>query len=145
MRAIDIAVFLFIFEFVLNLLAYNFASDLGFRKEEVIVANPGVDIEKETQAQWQQAQTIASAAILMGTVAGAFLSAVFGQYYLSLLLAAAGVVINLVPVLKQFVAALPMLLIALGLPPSVAWGIWTIYNFLLVLMLLLWLTGKGGY
>jgi hypothetical protein len=38
-----------------------------------------------------------------------------------------------------------MLLIALGLPPTVAWGFYTIYNFLLVLMLLLWLTGKGGY
>jgi hypothetical protein len=145
MRAIDIAVFLFIFEFVLNLLANNFASDLGFRREEVIVANPGVDIETEIQKQWQQAQTMASAAILMGTVAGAFLSAVFGQYYLSLLLAAAGVVINFVPVLKQFVAALPILLISLGLPPTLAWGIWTIYNFLLVLMLLLWLTGKGGH
>jgi hypothetical protein len=144
MRAIDVAVFLFIFEFVLNLLA-NFASDLGFRREEVIVANPGVNIETETQKQWQHAQTIASAAILMGTVAGAFLSAVFGQYYLSLLLAAAGVVINFIPVLRQFVSALPMLLISLGLPPALAWGLYTIYNFLLVLMLLLWLSGKGGY
>jgi len=145
MRLIDIAVFLFIFEFVLNLLANNFASDLGFNRNEVIVANPNVDIESETQKQWQQAQTIASAAILMGAAAASFLSAVFGQYYLSLLLAAAGVVINFVPVLKQFVSALPMLLIALGLPPTFAWGFYTIYNFLLVLMLLLWLTGKGGY
>jgi len=145
MRLIDIAVFMLIFEVVVNILASSLIDQLGFHRSEVIKISTDVDIEKEAKKRWEEVQNFASAAILMGTVAGAFVSAVFGQYYLSLLLAAAGFVINFVPNLKEIVAAFPTVLMALGVPQSLASAIFVIYNFLLILVLLLWLTGKGGY
>jgi len=145
MRTLDIAVFMAIFFVVSNTILTYYAAYFGFKEIELLKLdiNEVKEFDAKTQEMWGKVQSFATTAILLGTVTGAFLSAVFGQYYLSILIAVAGVVINFIPYLKGFMTALPVVLIAMGIPTGIAYILVTIFNFLFFLTLLIWLTGRG--
>ena len=143
MRLIDIAVFMLIFEVIGNLIIASYSKYFGFGNVPLFTINAGPNLETEQASLWLQVQNVATAALMFGVVGGALLSAVFGQYYLSLLIAVAGIIINIIPTLKEYVMGLPMVLIQLGIPPEISFAIITIYNFLLMLALLMWMSGKG--
>jgi hypothetical protein len=143
MRLIDIAVFMLIFEVVGNLIVVSYSRYFGFGGIPLITTNVGSDIQSQQASLWENVQTVATAALMFGVVGGALLSAVFGQYYLSLMIAVAGIVINFIPQLKVYVMALPTILTQLGIPAEISFTIITIYNLLLMLALLMWMSGKG--
>ena len=150
MRAIDISIFLIIFEVIGNLIAVNYAPYMGFGqhpllKMEINSTDPNIITKPEplTQELWGQTQTYATIIIAVGLVAGTIVSAVFGQYYVVALLSMALVITVFVPAARVYVTALPQLLINLGIPVEVTGLVFVIYNLILVLSILVWLSGRS--
>lgn len=144
MRLIDIAVFMMIFYVIGNFVIYNYGTLFGFKEIELLKLDvKGVgNINEQTAILWQNVQNVASSAILLGTLSAVFVTAIFGQYYLSIMLAVAGIVINFIPFLRNFFSALPVTLYLIGIPSGFTLLIVTLYNLLLMLFLLMWMSGR---
>lgn len=141
MRAIDIAIFLIIFEMVGSLIISMFMTDfdmINLMKMSFSSMN-----ESEVNTLWQQTQTAANWILSAGFVVGTLISAVFGYYFFSAAFASAVIIINFVPHVKRFFSTFPLLLLSLGIPQPLTLLIVSIYNMVLVVSILFWLSGKG--
>ena len=142
MRAIDIAIFMIIFEVVGNLIAVSYAPLMGFGNETLIQMHVG-STENLRTSLWNQLVNVATNPINVGILAGTALASMLGQYYLATILISAMLVMNVIPQFQVYTNALPMLLISLGIPAPIAKIVLAIYNIILIFSLLIWVYGRS--
>ena len=143
MRAIDIAIFMIIFQVVANLIAVSYAPLMGFGNQPLMQTHVGSTPQQLRQSLWSQLTNIATNPINIGVLAGTALASMLGQYYLATILISALLVMNIIPQFQVFTNALPMLLISLGVPDAIAKTVLAIYNIILIFSLIIWVYGRS--
>ena len=143
MRAIDIAIFMIIFEIVGNLIAVSYAPLMGFGEQPLMQTHVGKSPETLQSNLWTTITSIATNPINVGLLTGVALSSLLGQYYLATILISAMLVTSIVPQFQIYTNALPLLLVSLGIPDAIAKTVLAIYNIILIFSLIIWIYGRS--